>query len=34
MTMEEIRMEQKLDAFPDLGKAIDWTFVQKHQVRP
>ncbi len=29
MAMEEIRMEQKLDAFSDPGKAFDWTFVQK-----
>jgi hypothetical protein len=30
MAMEEIRMEQKLEAFPDPGKAFDWTFVHKH----
>jgi hypothetical protein len=30
IAMEEIRIEQKLDAFPDPGKAFDWTFVQKH----
>lgn len=34
MAMEEIRTEQKLDAFPDPDKAFDWTFVQKPEVRP
>ncbi len=29
LAMEEIRIEQKLDALPDASKAFDWNFVQK-----
>ena len=29
IAMEEIKMEQKLDALPDPAKAFDWSFVQR-----
>jgi hypothetical protein len=34
IAMDEIRTEQKLDAFPDPDKGFDWTFVQKPELRP
>jgi hypothetical protein len=29
IAMEEIRLEQKLEALPDPSKAFDWSFVQR-----